>query len=143
MSTEKDDEKDEFVVRCHCGRLQGRFKCSSLRLSAWDCNCTDCLMRGNVHTVVPQQDLTLDMSSDDYEKATILYQWGTKIAVRRFCKTCGVLPWYVPRSNPDSYGIAIKCVDWTKGGTRQSPNIIIEQFDGLNWEDTMKKLSSK
>jgi hypothetical protein len=29
-----------------------------------------------------------------YEEETILYQWGTMTAVRRFCRTCGVLPFY-------------------------------------------------
>lgn len=50
------------------------------------------------------------------ESETILYQWGTKTAVRRFCKTCGILPFYIPRSNPDGYAITYHCVDWGEDG---------------------------
>lgn len=99
-------------------------------------------MRGNVHCMVKQEDLVVDMK-ELHEEATILYQWGTKTAVRRFCKTCGILPWYIPRSNPDSFGVSIHCVDWTKGGTRSAPKIQIEKYDGVNWEASLEKILEK
>lgn len=133
---------EEFTVNCHCGRVQGRFHCSSTgNLWAWECNCSDCHRRGNVHLIVPQSAFQLDMTVESLEQSTVLYQWGTHKAVRRFCATCGILPWYVPRSNPDCYAITINCVDWTKGGTRTPPTIQIKKFDGVHWEDTMAKLA--
>lgn len=45
-------------------------------------------------------------------EVTNLYLWGTKTAQRRFCSRCGILPFYVPRSNPDGIGITLHCVDW-------------------------------
>jgi hypothetical protein len=104
-------------------------------------------MRGNVHMIVPQKDLWLDESSmpERLEEATTLYQWGTKQAVRRFCKTCGILPWYTPRSNPDCCAVTIRCVDWTQGGLRPTPAPAIEirKFDGVHWEETVAHLKNE
>lgn len=49
------------------------------------------------------------------------------------CRTCGVTPFYVPRSNPDGYAITVACI---KPGTVQS--ITVKQFDGTNWEQTFQ-----
>lgn len=80
----------EYPVRCHCGTVRGRFKCKKEngKVIAWDCNCSDCFMRKNVHVIIPKQNLSLTMDVP-LEDATTLYLWGTKTAIRRFCKTCG------------------------------------------------------
>lgn len=87
-----DEELFEYPVRCHCGTVRARFKTKkdkdSGKVVAWDCNCSDCFMRKNVHVIVPEKNFSLEMDMP-LEDATILYQWGTKTAVRRFCKTCG------------------------------------------------------
>ena len=67
------------------------------------------------------------------EQETILYQWGTKMAVRRFCRTCGILPFYIPRSNQDGYALTFPCVDWGEDGP---PKTKIRSFDGVNWEQS-------
>ena len=54
----------------------------------------------------------------------------------------GILPWYRPRSNPDGIAISITCVDWTNGGTTRAPEIEIRKFDGIHWEETMKKINT-
>ena len=48
-------------VACHCGAVRGRFRCDPDRIAVWDCNCSDCSMRGNAHFVVPASDFGLDM----------------------------------------------------------------------------------
>jgi len=65
---------------------------------------------------------------------TTLYQWGSRTAVRRFCKTCGILPWYTPRSNPDGVAVTLPCVDF---GT-DKPEIVIKTFDGRHWEESIQ-----
>lgn len=148
-----------YRVSCHCGRVQAKFRREkNLPLTVWDCNCSDCSLRRNLHFMIPASDFwlvdttsaaceeTLDDESctrDDaapsstkaaiqtFERETTLYQWGTKTAVRRFCSTCGVLPFYVPRSNPDGYGITYPCVNWGEDGP---PPTEIKAFDGVNWE---------
>ena len=45
------------------------------------------------------------------------------------CSVCGVTPFYVPRSNPDGYGINMWCIN------RSSvEDIEIVHYDGENWE---------
>jgi hypothetical protein len=102
-------------------------------------------MRGNVHVIVPQSDLSVRVDAtrqESYEDATTLYQWGTKNAVRRFCKTCGILPWYTPRSDPDCFAVTVHCVDWTRKGrpVPPPPRIEVRKFDGVHWEETMEQL---
>lgn len=85
-------------------------------------------MRGNVHFMVTDLDLP-----DQWLQKTILYEWGTKTAKRRFCKRCGILPFYTPRSNPDGYGVTLKCVDF---GDEAGPEIQIKTFNGVHWEES-------
>ena len=90
-TTMSNQEMVEYPVQCHCGAVSGRFKYAKGPVTAWDCNCSDCYMRRNVHIIIPEKNFFLTMkNSRSLEEATILYQWGTKTAVRRFCKTCGM-----------------------------------------------------
>mmetsp|Transcript_23119 Transcript_23119/g.50071 ORF Transcript_23119/g.50071 Transcript_23119/m.50071 type:complete len:163 (+) Transcript_23119:104-592(+) len=145
-----------YAVSCHCGLIQAKFRREVGPLTLWDCNCSDCRMRRNLHFMVPACDFWLvdsttgaavGVTEDDasenvgasmtprqiFERETILYQWGTKTAIRRFCRTCGVMPFYIPRSNPDGFAITFPCVDWGEDGP---PKIEIGEFDGVNWEQS-------
>ena len=117
-----------YTVRCHCGAMRGEFKCTKVQITCWDCNCSDCSMRRNLHFIIPAKAFR---TTTDFERVSTLYCWGTGVAQRRFCKTCGILPWYVPRSNPNGIGITLDCVDW---GSGERPGIVIKRYDGLNWE---------
>lgn len=126
--------KGEYTVRCHCGKVQGKFRADKKAVVAWECDCSDCAMRGNVHLIIPQDDFRLDMPWEaTLEDEATLYLWGTNTAKRQFCKTCGILPWYRPRSNPDGYGITLKCVDWGKDESGK-PQVELRRFNGINWE---------
>jgi hypothetical protein len=49
---------DEFEVRCHCGKVTGRFRCcSSTVIPVIQCNCSDCGMRRNDHYNNPSAKL--------------------------------------------------------------------------------------
>ncbi|KAL9187500.1 hypothetical protein ACHAXT_001603 [Thalassiosira profunda] len=137
-----------YAVSWHCGRVRARFRREPrLPLTAWDCNCSDCAVRRNAHFMVRASDFWLsDVAAanetassttstiEQFEQNTILYQWGTKTAVRRFCRTCGILPFYIPRSNPDGYAITLPCVDdWGEDGP---PEIEVRNFDGVHWEES-------
>jgi hypothetical protein len=130
----KPRDKGEYRVRCHCGRVQGKFRADKDRVVAWDCDCSDCSVRGNIHIIIPEDDFQLAMPGEaTLDDETILYLWGTNTAKRRFCKTCGILPWYRPRSNPDGYGITLMCVDWGEDESTK-PKVEIRTFNGINWE---------
>ena len=132
-----DDGKEEYSVRCHCGRVRGKFRCNPHKVVALDCNCSDCYMRQNAHVVVPSCDFELDMAEESLEDATILYEWGTKTAKRYFCKTCGILPWYRPRSNPDGVGLTLYCIDWgADDDVKPKPEVEIQTFNGVHWEES-------
>ena len=121
-------------VACHCGAVRGRFRCDPDRIAVWDCNCSDCSMRGNAHFVVPASDFGLDMPAVTFERCTVLYVWGTEAARRRFCRVCGILPWYTPRSNPNGVGITPACASFDPA--RSAPTICRRSFDGRNWEES-------
>ena len=141
ISREIEDEKEEYLVRCHCRRVQAKFRCNRHKVIAWDCNCSDCAMRRNTHIIIPGQDFSTAIMGESLEEATILYQWGTNIAKRYFCKTCGILPWYHPRSNPDGVAVTLHCIDWGKhdGSTKTRPEIEIKTYDGIHWEESFAK----
>lgn len=120
----------DYSLRCHCGRIRATFRCSCDEVTVWECNCSDCSMRGNVHFIVPAHHFWLLLSNEDWKLASSLYEWGTKQAQRRFCKTCGILPFYRPRSNPDGVAITLACAKFGDDG----PNIVRKHFDGINWE---------
>ena len=151
-----------YSISCHCGSVQANFcREQHLPLTVWDCNCSDCGMRRNLHFMVHASNFWLvdgdggdeknkktDTTGNDdtndrnassvkakqcFERETILYQWGTQKAVRRFCRTCGILPFYIPRSNQDGYAVTYPCVNWGEDGP---PSTEIRLFDGVNWEQS-------
>ena len=129
--------KKTYAVRCHCGILRANVNVSNEELVAWKCNCSDCWMRGNVHVIISENDFCLDLNEGSkLEDLTILYEWGTKTAKRRFCRNCGILPWYHTRSKPHGLAITLNCIDWSSCVGIEKPRIRLEHFDGTNWEES-------
>ncbi|KAK1410662.1 hypothetical protein QVD17_37200 [Tagetes erecta] len=122
----------EMVIHnggCHCGHVRWRVEAPA-SVTAWQCNCSDCAMRGNTHFIVPSQRFELLEDSRTY---LTTYTFGTHTAKHTFCKVCGITSFYTPKSNPDGIAITYKCVD---PGTLT--HVEIKQFDGLNWEKSHK-----
>jgi len=137
MSLNDDAMLGEFTVRCHCGKVSAQIQCNRKTLTVWDCSCSDCSMRRNTHFVIPSNQFEVDEAA--WVEATTLCLWGTKTAVRCFCKTCGILPWCTPRSNPDGVAVTLPCVDFGA----DPPQIETKTFDGKNWEDSFKTSTVK
>jgi hypothetical protein len=57
------------------------------------------------------------------------------VAKHTFCRTCGIHPFYVPRSHPDSIDVNARCLD--EGAMDQ---FHVETFDGANWEASVEKI---
>ncbi|XP_069163918.1 centromere protein V isoform X2 [Procambarus clarkii] len=93
-------------------------------------SCSICVKKQNKHFIVPSSCFKLLQGHD----SLTTYTFNTHTAKHTFCSTCGVQSFYVPRSNPDGYGIAPHCLD---EGTVKS--IRYETFDGRSWEEHMKK----
>ncbi|KAI5077591.1 hypothetical protein GOP47_0007415 [Adiantum capillus-veneris] len=92
---------------CHCRKVRWQVLAPT-ELIAWDCNCSNCLMRGNKHFIVPAEDFKLEEGSEDW---ITTYTFGSHLAKHKFCKVCGISSFYIPRSNPDGIAVTVGCVD--------------------------------
>ena len=92
--------------RCHCGRLTFEVDAPA-RLEALDCNCSICRMTGFLHLIVPASRFRLLAGAEFLTE----YTFNTGVAKHRFCRVCGVKPFYVPRSNPDGFDVNVRCLD--------------------------------
>ncbi|KMZ70455.1 S-(hydroxymethyl)glutathione synthase [Zostera marina] len=117
---------------CHCGHVKWQVETAS-SVIVWECNCSDCSMRGNIHFVVPRSKFKLLGESEHY---LTTYTFGTHMAKHTFCKICGITSFYIPRSNPDGIAVTYKCVD---PGTLK--HVEIRTFDGKNWERSYEQTS--
>ena len=117
---------------CHCRAV--RFEADGELEGLEVCNCSICLAKGYVHWYVPHANFRL-LSDED---AIITYRFGSGKAEHRFCSTCGVAPFYIPRSDPDKVDVNVRCLD---GMTleeidRLEPTL----FDGEHWEESHRRL---
>jgi hypothetical protein len=111
---------------CHCGAV--RFEVDAPEdIVAQECNCSMCSKAGFLHLIVPASRFRLLSGSD----SLATYTFGTGTAKHRFCRTCGIKSFYVPRSNPDGFSVNVRCLD---EGTVRS--LTVEPFDGRNWEES-------
>ena len=87
-------------------------------------------IKGYAINTVPEHALAIT----DGEHALATYTFGTHTAKHMFCRTCGIHPFYVPRSDPDKIDINARCLD-NVDPAKLSP----QPFDGKNWEAAMEK----
>ena len=132
MSKQKQEELITHYGSCHCGLIQWE-AISSPNVTVWDCDCSICKMKGNIHFIIPASRFKL--LSD--ESLLTTYTFNTHKAKHKFCKKCGVQSFYHPRSNPDGIGLLIYAV---KPGTIK--DIKIKKFAGKNWEKAYKELEN-
>ncbi|KAK4302793.1 hypothetical protein Pmani_025141 [Petrolisthes manimaculis] len=114
---------------CHCGAIRFEVMAPST-LTVIDCNCSVCVKKQNKHFIVPLGNFKLLKGHD----ALKTYTFNTHTAKHNFCSNCGVQAFYIPRSNPNGYGVAIHCLD--EGTVKK---VKYEKFDGKNWEQAMEK----
>lgn len=112
MTTPTDPPKDtSHHGSCHCKAIQFDFLAPQ-NINVSICNCSICTMKGILplitepnsgfeHLIIPKEKLTLSTTWD----AVKTYTFGTGIAQHYFCGTCGISPFYVPRSNPNGYSV--------------------------------------
>jgi hypothetical protein len=108
---------------CHCGRV--RFEVTADISEVTDCNCSICTKKGFLHLIVEPSQFRLIQGED----ALTTYRFNTGVARHTFCATCGIHPFYTPRSHPDKVDVNARCID----GLDLS-ELKIKPFDGRNWE---------
>jgi len=109
---------------CHCGAVRFEVALPG-RVEAQACNCSMCEKVGFIHLIVPESRFRLTRGAD----ALTHYRFNTGVANHCFCPVCGVKSFYRPRSNPDGWSVNARCLD-----DPGSLEIVIEPFDGRNWE---------
>ena len=108
---------------CHCGAVAFEVEAPE-RLDCLRCNCSICTKSGFLHLIVPKSRFRLLRGEADL--AT--YTFNTGVAKHLFCRTCGMKPFYVPRSNPDGIDVNANCLDPVPA------DLDVQPFDGRNWE---------
>jgi hypothetical protein len=98
-------------------------------LVALDCNCTICAKKGFLHLIVKADAFELVSGAD----AITTYTFNTGVAKHTFCTTCGIHPFYTPRSHPDGVDVNVRCLDAVEGRGALS-FFTVKPFDGAEWE---------
>ena len=112
-----------YKGKCHCGAVGFEVEAPE-RIECAECNCSICAMSGNLHLIVPKSRFRLLRG----ESELTTYTFNTSVARHLFCKICGIKAFYIPRSNPDGYSVNVGCLE------PPPREVIIEKFDGQNWE---------
>jgi hypothetical protein len=119
---------ETYTGGCHCGRVRFRVTADLGRVT--ECNCSVCTKKGILHLIVPTDRFELLSGAD----ALATYEFNTRVAKHRFCRTCGIHSFYVPRSDPDEVDVNARCLDGVDPAT-----LAREAFDGRNWETAMRE----
>ena len=117
---------------CHCGAVRFQVE-AGLPWELERCNCSVCSKSGYLHLIVPNQQFTLFQG----EENLTTYTFNSRVAKHYFCKTCGIKPFYIPRSNPDGMDVNVNCLD------EVPTQVELVEFDGGNWEKNAHKLAHK
>ncbi len=115
---------------CHCEAIRFEVEAPE-KIKCGDCNCSICSKSGYLHLIVPKSRFKLIRG----EQNLTTYMFNTGVAQHRFCQTCGIKSFYVPRSNPDGYDINVRCLE------PEPIELVTEPFDGKNWELHAHKLA--
>ena len=117
---------------CHCRAITFEVEAPE-NIEADRCNCSICSKSGFLHLIVPLSKFKLLSGAQSIST----YTFGSGIAKHTFCKSCGVKPFYTPRSNPDGIDINVNCID------TEPVSINVTEFDGQNWEQHADELTHK
>lgn len=115
---------------CHCGAIRFSVRADPTTADILDCSCSICRKKGFLHWIVPADAFDLTAGQDQLQT----YTFGTHTARHHFCGTCGIAPFYRPRSHPDQYDINLRCLD-----EDLVHRVTILPFDGRAWEDSVEK----
>ena len=124
------DRQKWYSGGCHCGKV--RFEVQLTRAEAIRCNCSICRKKGFLHLIVTPDNFHL-LQGDEY---LTTYTFNTHTAIHKFCRYCGIHPFYTPRSHPDSIDVNVNALD-----EDIVDSLTITNFNGQNWEENIEQLT--
>lgn len=130
MSSQAPPFPPEATGGCHCGAVRFTVRLSDPRTIV--CNCSICTKKGFVHLIVENHELTIHQGLDRLTD----YRFNTRTARHLFCATCGMHPFYVPRSHPDGWSVNARCLDDVSLAARMP----MVDFDGRHWEQHIDEI---
>eukprot|EP01117_Protostelium_nocturnum_P014341 TRINITY_DN5452_c1_g1_i2.p2 TRINITY_DN5452_c1_g1~~TRINITY_DN5452_c1_g1_i2.p2 ORF type:complete len:100 (-),score=14.86 TRINITY_DN5452_c1_g1_i2:50-349(-) len=95
MDSESPQTFTKHFGSCHCEKIQFYVEAPDSGVTIEDCNCSICNKKGFLHLIVPKARLHQTKGENELN----IYTFGTHVAKHMFCKTCGVHPFYIPRSS--------------------------------------------
>lgn len=117
---------------CHCGAVKFEVDAPG-DIEVEDCNCSICRMTGFLHLIVPLARFNLVRGGE----SLTTYRFNTGVAQHKFCKVCGIKPFYIPRSNPDGVDVNVRCL------STEPRSLKVVPFDGRNWEANAHTVAHK
>ena len=114
---------------CHCRRV--RFEVTADITQVTDCNCSICSKKGFLHLIVEPAQFRLLQG----QEVLVTYRFNTGTAEHKFCRYCGIHPFYTPRSHPDKVDVNVRCIEGVDLAA-----LTIKRFDGQNWEAARRSL---
>ena len=95
------------TLTCHCGAVEIQVNLKKEIDKLMRCNCSMCKRKGTMVTTINKEDLKIIKGEDKIK----IYQFNTKVAKHYFCSVCGVQTHNLRRSDPNTYGINMGCID--------------------------------
>ena len=123
----------ECLGGCHCGRVRISIKIPD-SVTVNRCNCSICRKSGYLHLIVSADRFCLLKG----EECLVDYRFHTGTARHLFCSHCGIKSFYIPRSHPDSFSVNLNCIDLP-----DVVDVTVEDFDGSNWSQNIKQITSE
>ena len=95
------------TLTCHCGAVEIQVNLKEEIDKLMRCNCSMCKRKGIAAATINKKDLKIVKGEDKIK----VYQFNTKVAKHHFCSECGVQTHNLRRSDPNTYGINMGCID--------------------------------
>ena len=92
---------------CHCREVEIQISLNKNIDKLIRCNCSMCKRKGTMVTTINKKDLKIIKGEDKIKT----YQFNTNVAKHHFCSECGIHTHNLRRSDPDTFGINVGCID--------------------------------
>ena len=94
-------------LTCHCGAVEIQVNLKDNIDKLKRCNCSMCKRKGTMVATIEKKDLKVIKGENKIK----VYQFNTKVAKHHFCSECGIQTHNQRRSDPNTYGINMGCID--------------------------------